>query len=37
MRIVINGSSISELMVEKVREFRKVEIIECDFISFDMI
>jgi hypothetical protein len=31
MRIVINGSSISELMVEKVREFRKVEIIECDF------
>ena len=36
MRIVINGSSISELMVEKVREFRKVEIIECDFSYEDM-
>ena len=36
MRIVINGSSISELMVEKVREFRKVEIIECDFNYEDM-
>ena len=36
MRIVINGSSISELMVEKVREFRKVEIIECDFTYEDM-
>ena len=36
MRIVINGSSISELMVEKVREFRKVERIECDFTYEDM-
>ena len=36
MRIVINGSSISELMVEKVREFRKVEIIEYDFNYEDM-
>lgn len=36
MRIVINGSSISELMVEKVREFKKVEIIECDFSYEDM-
>ena len=36
MRIVINGSSISELMVEKVREFRKVERIECEFTYEDM-
>ena len=36
MRIVINGSSISELMVEKVREFRKVERIEYDFTYEDM-
>ena len=36
MRIVINGNSISELMVEKVREFRKVELIECDFNYNDM-
>ena len=36
MRIVINGSSISELIVEKVREFRKVEIIEYDFSYEDM-
>ena len=36
MQIVINGSSISELMVEKVREFRKVERIECDFTYEDM-
>jgi hypothetical protein len=36
MQIVINGNSISELMVEKVREFRKVERIECDFTYEDM-
>ena len=36
MRIVINGNSISELMVEKVREFRKVDVIECDFNYNDM-
>lgn len=36
MRIIINGSSISELAIEKVREFRKVEIIECDFNYEDM-
>ena len=36
MRIIINGSSISELAIEKVREFRKVERIECDFTYEDM-
>jgi hypothetical protein len=36
MQIVINGNSISELMVEKVREFRKVDIIECNFNCNDM-
>ena len=36
MRIIINGISISELAIEKVREFRKVEIIECDFNYEDM-
>ena len=36
MRIIINGSSIRELAIEKVREFRKVEIIECDFNYEDM-
>ena len=36
MRIVINGSSVSELMVEKIREFRKVELIECNFNCNDM-
>ena len=36
MQIVINGNSISELMVEKVREFRKVDVIECDFNYNDM-
>jgi hypothetical protein len=36
MQIVINGNSISELMVEKVREFRKVDVIECNFNCNDM-
>ena len=36
MQIVINGNSISELMVEKVREFRKVDVIECNFNYNDM-
>ena len=31
MQIVINGNSISELMVEKVREFRKADVIESEF------
>lgn len=36
MQILVNGMSIEEIAIEKVREFRKVDIIECNFSYEDL-